>query len=175
MNEEDSIDFKNKTALRLTSQADLDQLSTVDTKSEEETSTEETMDQSSDNKPPVDQTAPEEASVKKENDDTADEGAAPIIKEEVKPEAIGSESDKERKEEKQDETLAFDSLKHVSLWDKLKLSLQPNLPKDLQIGEEMNEQQVLLQQQALSHFWAFLKGLLLTPTPETTATEKPTE
>ncbi|XP_074605480.1 MPN domain-containing protein [Brevipalpus obovatus] len=48
-------------------------------------------------------------------------------------------------------------------WEKLQYSLQPNLPRDLtHTSSHQNPTQIQVQQQALSHFWAFLKGLILT-------------
>lgn len=49
----------------------------------------------------------------------------------------------------------------ISLWEKLQASLTPNLPRDLQSIEGQSMTQIQVQQQALSHFWAFLKGLLI--------------
>ena len=48
-----------------------------------------------------------------------------------------------------------------SYWDKLQVSLKPNLPRDLQAAEGQSAAQVQVQQQALAHFWAFVKGLLV--------------
>ncbi|RWS17346.1 MPN domain-containing protein-like protein [Dinothrombium tinctorium] len=49
----------------------------------------------------------------------------------------------------------------ITYWEKLQISLQPNLPRDLQLTEGQTTAQAQVQQQALSHFWAFLKGLIL--------------
>lgn len=63
----------------------------------------------------------------------------------------------------QDEMAAF----KLSFWDKLKLSLAKNLPRDLMDLTEGSERsgqslaQAQVQQQALAHFWAFLNGLLV--------------
>lgn len=54
-----------------------------------------------------------------------------------------------------------DGIVTMSLWEKLQSSLTPNLPRDLQSIEGQSHTQVQVQQQALSHFWAFLKGLLI--------------
>lgn len=55
-----------------------------------------------------------------------------------------------------------------SYWEKLKLSLAKNLPRDLMdltdgSGERSGQSlaQAQVQQQALAHFWAFLNGLLV--------------
>lgn len=50
-----------------------------------------------------------------------------------------------------------------SYWDKLQVSLKPNLPRDLQSQGGQSQGQAAVQEQALSHFWDFLKGLLLVP------------
>lgn len=50
--------------------------------------------------------------------------------------------------------------KSITYWEKLQMSLQPNLPRDLQTMEGQTSAQSQVQQQALSHFWAFLKGLI---------------
>lgn len=49
----------------------------------------------------------------------------------------------------------------VTYWAKLQASLTPNLPRDLQSNEGQTVEQAQVQQQALSHFWAFLRGLLI--------------
>lgn len=97
------------------------------------------------------------------------------IKEEPKESAELSKNEILIKSEKDEKNVTNEQLKSVSYWEKLKISLQPSLPKDLQIAEDMNEQQVQLQQQALSHFWAFLKGLLLNSSTEATNVDKKTE
>lgn len=48
-----------------------------------------------------------------------------------------------------------------TFWDKLKYSIKPNLPSDLQVSNELTPHQANLQQQALLQFWTFLKGLLI--------------
>ncbi|KAI1291908.1 MPN domain-containing protein [Halotydeus destructor] len=49
----------------------------------------------------------------------------------------------------------------TSYWEKLQESLAPNLPRDLQVTDGQSLQAAQVQQQALTHFWAFLKGLLI--------------
>lgn len=49
----------------------------------------------------------------------------------------------------------------ITYWDKLKQSLSPNLPRDLQVVDGQSLAAAQVQQQALQHFWAFLKGLLI--------------
>jgi len=61
----------------------------------------------------------------------------------------------------------------MTLWEKVQDSLTPNLPRDLQSTEGQSMTQIQVQQQALSHFWAFLKGLLIaTPTQNASGNEK---
>lgn len=52
----------------------------------------------------------------------------------------------------------------ITYWEKLQGSLRPNLPRDLQSVEGQSEAQTQVQEQALAHFWAFLRGLLI-PAP----------
>lgn len=52
----------------------------------------------------------------------------------------------------------------MNYWHKLQISLKPKLPRDLQATEGQSAAEIQVQQQALSHFWAFIKGLLM-PTP----------
>ena len=49
----------------------------------------------------------------------------------------------------------------ATYWDKLKYSIKPNLPSDLQVSTDLTPHQANLQQQALVQFWTFLKGLLI--------------
>lgn len=49
----------------------------------------------------------------------------------------------------------------VTNWDKLKYSIKPNLPSDLQVSTDLTPHQANLQKQALQQFWTFLKGLLI--------------
>ena len=56
----------------------------------------------------------------------------------------------------------------VTFWDKLQASLKPNLPRDLQMTDGQSMAQMTVQQQALTHFWAFLRGLLI-PSPTTSS------
>lgn len=51
--------------------------------------------------------------------------------------------------------------KKESYWQKLQVSLKCKLPRDLQVVEGQSATQLQVQQQALSHFWAFIKGLLM--------------
>ncbi|XP_053204278.1 MPN domain-containing protein-like [Panonychus citri] len=53
------------------------------------------------------------------------------------------------------------STKEKTFWHKLQASLKPFLPRDLTTTVNQTPAQTQVQQQALSHFWAFLKGLLL--------------
>ncbi len=46
-------------------------------------------------------------------------------------------------------------------WQKLQVSLKSKLPRDLLELEGQSISQSQVQQQALSHFWAFIKGLLM--------------
>lgn len=52
----------------------------------------------------------------------------------------------------------------ITYWEKLQGSLRPNLPRDLQSIEGQSAAQTQVQEQALAHFWAFLRGLLI-PSP----------
>lgn len=48
-----------------------------------------------------------------------------------------------------------------TFWQKLQISLKSKLPRDLLELEGQTPSQAQVQQQALSHFWAFIKGLLM--------------
>lgn len=59
----------------------------------------------------------------------------------------------------------------VTIWEKFKHSIKPNLPSDLQVSNDLTMHQANLQQQALLQFWTFLNGLLIkTPANSTTET-----
>lgn len=45
-------------------------------------------------------------------------------------------------------------------WNKLQVSLRDKLPRDLQDVPDSGSEQAQVQQQALEHFWAFIKGLI---------------
>lgn len=49
----------------------------------------------------------------------------------------------------------------ITYWEKLQGSLKPNLPRDLQSSDGQSVAQAQVQEQALAHFWAFLRGLLI--------------
>lgn len=53
-----------------------------------------------------------------------------------------------------------DNSSSVTYWAKLQASLTPNLPRDLQSHNGQREASQV-QQQAIAHFWAFLRGLLV--------------
>jgi hypothetical protein len=55
----------------------------------------------------------------------------------------------------------FKSNRSATYWEKLQESLTPNLPRDLQVVESQSLAAAQVQQQALSHFWSFLRGLLM--------------
>lgn len=52
----------------------------------------------------------------------------------------------------------------ITYWEKLQGSLKPNLPRDLQSNDGQSAGQAQVQEQALAHFWAFLRGLLIPAT-----------
>lgn len=52
----------------------------------------------------------------------------------------------------------------ITYWEKLQGSLKPNLPRDLQSSDGQSVAQAQVQEQALAHFWAFLRGLLIPAT-----------
>jgi len=52
----------------------------------------------------------------------------------------------------------------LTYWDKLKYSIKPNLPSDLQVSNDLTPHQSNLQKTALQQFWTFLKGLLIKST-----------
>lgn len=52
----------------------------------------------------------------------------------------------------------------ITYWEKLQGSLKPNLPRDLQSNDGQSVAQSQVQEQALAHFWAFLRGLLVPAT-----------
>ncbi|XP_015792822.1 MPN domain-containing protein [Tetranychus urticae] len=54
-----------------------------------------------------------------------------------------------------------DYRKDKTYWHKLQSSLKPFLPRDLTTTVNQTQAQTQVQQQALSHFWAFLKGLII--------------
>ena len=50
---------------------------------------------------------------------------------------------------------------HRTYWNKLQESLKTKLPRDLtELDGAASEQAIIVQQQALMHFWTFLKSLL---------------
>lgn len=76
-----------------------------------------------------------------------------------------------KKSPKQDDEPALEFPNHekdeesgITYWEKLQGSLKPNLPRDLQSNDGQSLAQAQVQEQALAHFWAFLRGLLIPAT-----------